>query len=137
MADSAGVRKWDDSGDDRMKKIPENTAVFEMDGPMFFAASDRFADVQISSGMKTLILRMRSVNDLDISAMKNLESLLNTCRSNDVVLLLSHVNEKPLAAMKRSGFYNELGEENFMANIDEAISRAEELSASAVTSEEE
>jgi len=37
------------------------------------------------------------------------------------------VNEQPLSVMKKAGFYEAVGSENFCAHIDEAIRRAEDL----------
>ena len=59
--------------------------------------------------------------------MKNLELLLTICRSHSVTLLLSHVNEFPLTVIKKSGFYEHLGAENFVANIDDALAMAETI----------
>ena len=42
-------------------------------------------------------------------------------------MLLSHVNENPLLVMKKAGFYEKVGAENFKETIDEALARAEEL----------
>ena len=42
-------------------------------------------------------------------------------------MLFSHVNEQPLSVMKKAGFYDTVGEENFPANIDEALELAEKL----------
>ena len=107
-----------------MKAIPENTAVFEMDGPMFFAASEKFADISITAGTKVIILRMRSVNDLDISARHTLDDIFDRCKDAGITLILSHVNEKPMAAMKKAGFYDKVGEENFLPNITAALEYA-------------
>ena len=55
------------------------------------------------------------------------ETLLKTCRTRNITLLLSHVNEQPLSVMKKSGFYDEVGAENFMENIDVALEKAGSL----------
>jgi len=38
------------------------------------------------------------------------------------------VNEQPLQAMRKSGFFDAVGEENFCAHIDEALAKASEVS---------
>ena len=35
--------------------------------------------------------------------------------------MFSHVNEQPLSVMKKSGFFDAVGQENFASNIDEAL----------------
>lgn len=133
MTDVTHVRPWtaadehSESDGGRLKSIPERTAVFELDGPMFFADSDKFTQFPIKEGDRVMILRMRSVPSLDISAMQSLHSLLRTCKERGMTLLLSHVNEQPLSVMKKSGFYDAVGAENFLPNIDEALAKAAEL----------
>ena len=42
-------------------------------------------------------------------------------------LILSHVNEQPLSVMRKSGFYEAVGEEWFCPNIDTALELASKL----------
>ena len=74
-----------------------------------------------------MIIRMSLVPSIDASAMKNMELLLIACRTKGVKLILSHVNEQPMKVIKKSGFYDKLGEEYFAANIDVALAMAEEI----------
>lgn len=129
MADVARIRTWKDADEDseRLKKIPDNTEVIEFEGPMFFASSEKFGSVVIKEGITTVILRMRNVPSLDATAMRSLYEIYNTCKSSGITLILSHTNEQPLSVMKKAGFYDELGEKNFLPNIDEALEYAEKL----------
>ncbi len=133
MADVAKVRTWTSHGEDisadseRMKIIPDHTEVVEFEGPMFFASSEKFSSVPVKDGVKTVILRMRNVPSLDATAMESLYAIYNYCKKNNFTLILSHTNEQPLSVMKKAGFYDELGEENFLPNIDEALAYAEKL----------
>jgi len=133
MADVSHVRTWTEADEisehdgGRLKKIPANTSVFEINGPMFFASSDKFAAIPVREGARVMILRMRNVPSLDISAMRSLNAIHALCQERGVTLLISHVNEQPLTAMKKSGFYEAVGAENFLPNIDEALARAESL----------
>ncbi|MBQ9086291.1 MAG: sulfate permease [Clostridia bacterium] len=135
MADVTHVRMWSAADEysenegGRLKTIPEHTAVFEIDGPMFFAASDKFTSFPMKEGDWVMILRMRNVPSMDATAMQKLLSLSRICKKKKIVLLLSHVNEQPLAVMKKSGFYEDVGEEHFLANIDEALAFAENIVA--------
>ena len=133
MADVAKVRTWTSHGEDisadseRMKTIPAHTEVVEFEGPMFFASSEKFSSVPVKEGVKTVILRMRNVPSLDATAMESLYAIYNDCKKNNLTLVLSHTNEQPLSVMKKAGFYDELGSENFLPNIDEALAYAEKL----------
>ncbi len=129
MADVARIRTWKNADEDseRLKKIPEHTEVIEFEGPMFFASSEKFSSVVIKEGITTVILRMRNVPALDATAMRSLYEIYNTCKASGITLILSHTNEQPLSVMKKAGFYDELGDKNFLPNIDEALEYAEKL----------
>ena len=130
MSDVTHVRPWSkademtetDAG--RLKNIPEHTSVFELNGPMFFATSDKFASIPVREGDKVVILRMRNVPALDATAMRSLEAIHRVCEEKNMVLILSHVNEQPLTVMKKAGFYDAVGEKNFAENIDAALEMA-------------
>lgn len=133
MSDVTHVRPWtkademNETDDGRLKNIPDNTAVFELDGPMFFATSDKFASIPVREGDKVVILRMRNVPALDVSAMRSLEAIHRVCEEKNMTLILSHVNEQPLSVMKKSGFYDAVGEKNFAENIDAALEMASKV----------
>ena len=127
MTDVTNLRIWKDADKNdpkRLKPLPENVEVVELDGPMFFATSEKFAVIELKSNVDTLILRMRTVPSLDISALRSLEVIYKLCEEKGIRLILSHVNEQPLAVMKKAGFYDKVGEGNFADNIDAAISLA-------------
>ena len=129
MADVARIRTWKDNTEDseRLKDIPEGTEVVEFEGPMFFASSETFASIAIKENVKTVIIRMRNVPALDATAMRTLFDILESCKKSDITLILSHTNEQPLSVMKKAGFYDKAGAENFLPNIDEALAYAEKL----------
>ncbi len=133
MADVTNVRTWSDPKDEpaadseRLKAIPAHTEVIEFEGPMFFASAEKFSRIPIKDGVTTVILRMRNVPALDETAMRALFEVYSICKKSNLTLILSHTNEQPLSVMKKSGFYDKVGEENFLPNIDEALLYAEKL----------
>ena len=110
-----------------LRVLPENTLVYEINGPMFFATAGKILQISPKEGTKALVLRMRSVSTIDATAMKNLEILFEDCKARGVQLIMSHVNEQPMKVIQKAGFYNKLGEENFCAHIDDALARAQEI----------
>ena len=133
MADVTSIRTWSDPKEDdtpdseRLKVIPAHTEVVEFEGPMFFASAEKFSRIPIKDGVTTIILRMRNVPALDETATRTLFEIYRICKKSDRTLILSHTNEQPLAVMKKSGFYDKVGAENFLPNIDEALAYAETL----------
>ena len=124
MADSANVRPWTGAGS---KIIPEGSAIYELNGPMFFADADKLLDFSIDDGVKAIIVRMSKVPSVDISAIKNFEIMLNACKHRGIPLIFSHVNEEPLNVIKKAGLYEKIGAEFFRNNIDEALDFAAEI----------
>ena len=127
MSDVTEVREWDEPDDNRMKEIPKDTCVFEVNGPMFFATTDRILGISAGKGVKVVILRMRNIPMLDISALRSLKRLYSNLKKRGTKVLFSHVNEQPMSVMTKSGFYDEVGCEYFLENIDEALNKAREI----------
>jgi SulP family sulfate permease len=133
MSDETEVAGWkyidDDTDPDslQLRTVPKNIRVYEMSGPLFFGAADKIMEIHTKDFNNCLILRMRSVNAIDATAMHALEMLWEECRKNNVTLVFSHVNEQPMAAMKKSGLYDKVGAENFCIHIDDALARGAAL----------
>ena len=133
VTDAYGWKEFDertDSENIRFKKVPENTMVFEITGPVFFGASAKIADVIKNSKKDILVIRMRSVPAIDATGLHSFESLIKVCKKSGKTLILSHVNEQPMNTLKKSGLLEEIGEENICANIDEALLLAEKVKLS-------
>ena len=137
MSNVTEVKSWKYLGEDidekndpmalKYKVVPKNTLVYEIIGPMFFAAADKFLDISFEPGVKVLIIRMRGVPAMDVTALRSLKKIHATCKKRGVTLLLSHVQEQPYAMMAKAGFVQEIGENNFCANIDAALEKAGEI----------
>lgn len=131
MSDVTEVESWkyvdEDNDPDSLslRVVPKHTHVYEISGPMFFAAANKILSITLEEKTKCLVLRMRSVNAIDATAMHSLEELQEKCQNMGIVLILSHVNDQPMNVMKKSGFYETVGSENFCAHIDDALARAE------------
>ena len=137
MADVAAVKEWEyveDTGDDqgRLKPVPPHVMVFEITGPMFFGAADKIPHMERNTGKNVLILRMRSVPAMDITALNGLRRLYEECKSKNIKVLFSHVNEQPMSVFQKSGMFDLVGEDSFAPNIDAALERAVELNKCSV-----
>ena len=124
MADNTRLRVWTHDVEGRKKELPHRVSVVELDGPMFFASADKFAEIHGEDNTEVLILRMHDVPYLDATAMKNLFILLEHCKMNGTTLILCHVGEQPVSVLKRSGFLQKLGEEFLADSIDDALEKA-------------
>lgn len=128
MSDVSDIYGWKYEEDDReridLKPVPKHVMVFEVDGPMFFGAADKIAQIPLDTKKQVLILRMRSVPAMDATALNSLKKLHARCRKAHITMILSHVNEQPMSVMEKSGFDLEIGRDNIAVSIDAALSRA-------------
>ena len=110
------------------KTIPEDTEIYEIDGPFFFGVADSLKRVLETLGYtpKVFILRMRKVPVIDASGMHALEEFYLRCKKQNTRFILSGVNPNLESMLKKFGFYTMIGEENVFDHIDKAIRAAEE-----------
>lgn len=133
MSDETEVEGWkyvddeDDPDSISLRAVPDHTLVYEVSGPMFFGAADKIMTISVKEDTKCLVIRMRSVNALDATAMHSMEQLYDMCAKKNIQMILSHVNEQPKSVMDKAGFSEKVGEKNFCAHIDDALVRAKEI----------
>jgi len=134
MADVTEAHAWVDVDDEDtdpdnilLKRIPKNTRVFEINGPMFFAASDKFRYMLDDKDIDVLVIRMRNVPAVDASGVASLADIVKRCTKHKVNVVFSHVNEQPMRVMEKAGLTEAVGKENFCDHIDTALRRAEEI----------
>ena len=109
--------------------IPEGVEVYEINGPYFFGAGNRFEEIMASFGdrPKVRIIRMRKVPFVDSTGIHNLTNLCIMSQKEGIQIVLSGVNPKVHAVLARSGFYELIGEENICSHINIALEKAKEI----------
>ncbi|MBR2086124.1 MAG: STAS domain-containing protein [Oscillospiraceae bacterium] len=139
MADVTEAHTWVDASDidDEetdpdsifLKKIPPRTRVYEINGPMFFAAVDKYKYLLHDWDIDILCIRMRNVPAIDATGVEALMRIVKRCEKHNVQVIFSHVNEQPMHAMEKAGFVDMVGQENFCSHIDTALEHASALEA--------
>lgn len=135
MSEVSDIKSWKyieepdvaDGEAEKLMSVSKEIRVFEIVGPMFFAAAEQLARIDSKRYTKVVVIRMRSVPAVDASAMHSLHGLADRAEKKGIKLVFSHVNEHPLSVMKKDGFYERIGAENFKSDIVEALNYAEEL----------
>jgi len=135
MSDTAEVTSWKyiEEPDvvpgevEKMMALNKAIRVFEISGPLFFAAADQLLKINSKKYTKVIIIRMRSVPAIDASAMKKLRELVENAKKKDITVIFSHVNEQPMKVMEKDNFVEYVGRDNFRDNIMEAIRYAEDI----------
>ena len=111
--------------------IPEGVEVYEINGPYFFGAGNRFEDIMSRYGdrPRVRIIRMRKVPFIDSTGLHNLENLCLMSQREGITIVLSGVNPKVEAVLRKNHIDQLLGSENICNHIDLALARARELTA--------
>lgn len=120
ILDPEGVKRED---------VPEGIEIFEINGPFFFGAADKFKDtlMQLKHPPKVLILRLRFVPAIDATGISALEELLRKAKKSKMKVLFSGVHAQPLQALRDAGIIDMLGEDRFHWDIKECIAFAKKL----------
>lgn len=109
--------------------IPDGVEVYEINGPYFFGAGNRFEEIMASFGdrPKVRVIRMRKVPFVDSTGIHNLTNLCAMSRKEGIQIVLSGVNPKVQQVLEKSGFNELIGAENICSHINIALERAEKL----------
>ncbi|MEG0287250.1 MAG: SulP family inorganic anion transporter [Victivallaceae bacterium] len=109
--------------------IPDDTEVYEINGPFFFGVADRLKNLlnDIEKPPKVFILRMSRVPTIDASAMHALEEFYLECEKQNTVLLLSGVKKTPLNDLKGYHLDELIGEDHIFSNLKDALDFAKAL----------
>ncbi|HEX6432670.1 MAG TPA: SulP family inorganic anion transporter [Gemmatimonadales bacterium] len=109
------------------RRVPKGVEVYEINGPFFFGAAEKFKDTlwEVSKKPQVLIVRMRNVPAMDSTAMHALRDLVRRTKKDGTLVLLSDVQPQPRMALERSGLLKEIGGEHVLSDIDQALAAAE------------
>ncbi|NLE64587.1 MAG: sulfate permease [Elusimicrobia bacterium] len=106
--------------------IPEGVEIFEINGPFFFGAADKFRDTITSfkKKPKVLILRMSAVPAIDATAMTSLERLIDACEADGTKTIIAGVNRRVFRTLRHTGLTERIGTENILPDVQLALARA-------------
>jgi SulP family sulfate permease len=112
--------------------VPQGVEVFEVNGPLFFGATSRFAEIdrQLSVKPRVRILRFRDVPLIDSSGMRALRGFCDQCRQSGIHLIVTGLHVQPLNEMVKSNLYELIGPDNVFSGMKDALKRANEIIAS-------
>ena len=111
--------------------IPKGVEVYEINGPYFFGAGNRFEEIMATFGdrPKVRVIRMRKVPFVDSTGIHNLTNLCLMSKKEGIQIVLSGVTQKVDAQLTKAGFKDSVGTENICSHIDLALARAREIMA--------
>lgn len=132
MSEESHIYQWNDkqhksnhhtSPMKQQATVPKHTLVYEVNGPLFFATANNIHVIlhTANSDIKYVIIRMKGVTAIDVTAIKSLKKLHYKLHSRGIKLIFSHLLEQPRMAMTKAGLIDEIGEENICDNIKVAL----------------
>ena len=112
--------------------IPDGVEVYEINGPYFFGAGNKFEEIMGAlrhqrQHPKVRIIRMRQVPFVDSTGIHNLTNLCLMSQAEGIQVVLSGVNPNVQAVLHKAGFDAMLGEKNICSHINIALERAKQL----------
>jgi SulP family sulfate permease len=111
------------------KDIPYYATIFRIHGPFLFGATDKISVVteNIHKLPPVVILRLRNMTALDATGLFALEEVARTLKASGRELILCGAREQPAQLIHQAEVEDLIGRENITENVQEAISRAEEI----------
>ena len=111
--------------------IPKGVEVYEINGPYFFGAGNKFAEIMGALGRgarpKVRIIRMRKVPFVDSTGIHNLTNLCLMSKQDGIQVVLSGVNPTVQQTLHKARFDELVGTDNICSHINLALERANQL----------
>jgi SulP family sulfate permease len=130
MAEAAHVDLVDDNDNNgkphEYAGVPDGVEIFELHGPFFFGAIDKFREALLSfrKSPKVIILRMSAVPAIDASAVRTLERLLKDTRRRGAYIVIAGVSHKVYRTFLKSGLLEKIGADNIHSDVPLALAQA-------------
>jgi SulP family sulfate permease len=110
--------------------IPEGVEVYEINGPYFFGAGNKFEEIMGAlrhQRPEVRIIRMRKVPFVDSTGIHNLTNLCLMSQREGIQIVLSGVNPAVSSTLHKAGFDTLVGADNICSHINIALQRAQQL----------
>lgn len=104
-----------------LAELPHVT-VYDLDGPLFFGAAYKALKtlLMVDKNTRAIVLDMRDVNMVDLTAMMTLESIIRELAKRNTILVLCHVRPPVITRLQRYGIDAAQGSFHFAADMPAA-----------------
>ena len=110
--------------------IPNGVEVYEINGPYFFGAGNKFEEIMGAlrgQRPKVRIIRMRKVPFVDSTGIHNLTNLCLMSQNEGIQVILSGVNDTVRTTLQKADFDELIGSEYICSHIDIALNKANDI----------
>ena len=126
-------RLKEDNGDklfeEELPEIPKDVLLYEINGPLFFGASQKFQEIVTDFNQlpKIIILRMRHVPFIDATGTNRLKELCQQFRAKGAILFISGANNDIKQSLIKAEMHGLFENGYIFDNINDALKRAAEI----------
>lgn len=116
--------------EEELTGIPKNVLIYEINGPLFFGASQKFQEVitDLNKQPEILILRMRNVPFIDATGINRLKEMCKQLLVKGTKIIISEANHEVRHELLKAQLYVIIDKHNVVLTINDALIRSKEIS---------
>ncbi|MDA3908173.1 MAG: SulP family inorganic anion transporter [Sulfurimonas sp.] len=124
---------------DNYENLPQGISVYEIGGPLFFASATQYAELIKKRGVssKILIIRMRHVSFIDLTALHNFQQTIKLLKDNGTAVLTSGTNDNVFKDLQKHKIVSLIGEEYMHRTFARAVAQAKTIHQTIVYSKDD
>ncbi len=106
--------------------IPQGVSIYSIEGPFFFGAIDTFqaALSSVNDSVKTIIIRLKHVPFIDVSAIDSLRSLEVVLSNKSIQILFCEANDLVHVRMLKARLWDASNDDKFNRTLEQALQLA-------------
>ncbi|HEY8256813.1 MAG TPA: STAS domain-containing protein [Gemmatimonadales bacterium] len=110
----------------RRRELPPGVEVYEINGPFFFGAAEKFKEtVTLLHGQpRVLVILMSRVPAMDSTGLTALRDVITRFRRTGTRVILAGIHAQPLTALRRSALADDISEDDLAGDLDDALAMA-------------
>lgn len=109
------------------QKLPMGLLVYEVGGPLFFGAVETLehALLRTLDARGVLVLRLRKVPFIDITALQSLVDVVQELRGRGMEIMICEANHRVRTKLRKAGVMDAMGEENYLQDFLQTLITAQ------------
>ncbi len=116
-------------GDHAGYDLPDGTAVYDINGPLFFGSAQKALKVlaSVRPDVRVVILDMSEVTLLDMSAIVAMESIFTDLQNRGMGLVISSLEPRMILKLRRAGIRKRPGKVAFTRNLKDSFEASRKM----------
>lgn len=103
--------------------LPADVEIYQINGPFFFGAAEKFKDAlgQVSRRPRVLILDMENVPAMDSTGLRALRTIVDRCEREHTAVIFCGLQPQPRATIRRSPLGDRFSEADLSLSFEAAV----------------